>query len=123
MKNITLLLAIFFLVTGLSILIRRKMLLTVLRNLFSKREYTYLLGLLMLVAGLCVALLPESSDPAFANVPFVGWYLVMQSIFYIFLSQKSLRGAYRLIEDKKIYILIGAGELVISWALFFLYYS
>lgn len=101
------LIGFFFLITGLSFILRKEMMIGIIDELFSNRIFSYFLGCILLLCGLVLILIhPEWDDRLDIVSSLIGWYLVLESIMYIFLSKDSMLGLLRIIKNRKYYFLI-----------------
>lgn len=107
---------LFFGITGLSMFLRRKMMMTVFHELFRVRALSYMLGVVMLILGLFLVLQHNFWWQGTLNtvITILGWYILLESVFYLFLPQKSMRKAYNWLEDKKIYYLISGCFIILG---------
>ncbi|MBI4708900.1 MAG: hypothetical protein HY764_01695 [Candidatus Portnoybacteria bacterium] len=115
------LLGAFSIIAGLSMLSRRKLLMIVFKEIFRTRAFSYFLGILLLAAGLSIILQHNFWEtPLEIVISILGWYLLLEAIGYMFLSERTMKGLLVWIQKKwvyygivSIYFIIG-GYLVLA---------
>ena len=109
------LIGIFFVITSFSMAFRRKMMMSVFREIFSTRALSYILGFFMLGIGLFLVLKHANWTGGSATViNILGWYLLVESVAYLFLPQKIMYGLFNWLEYKKVFYTIAIGFLVLG---------
>jgi hypothetical protein len=117
---------VFFVIAGLSMALRRKMLMTVFNEMFQTRALSYILGLMSLLVGLFIVLQHNLWNGSLEIIiSILGWYLFIESIPYLFISQEKMKRALNWLENRKVYYGIAFGYLMLGSYLvcagFFLY--
>lgn len=103
------LLGIFFIITGLSLAVRRKMLLSSLRDVFSNPATTYAFGVLILIAGLGILLIHNDWSTLEASiVTIIAIDMVIEAILYMFLPKKTLKKLFKPFTTKAFYYIAAA---------------
>ena len=98
------LLGLFFVVTGLSMLGSRNILLGVFKSFYKNRAFTYFFGVLVLCASLAILINHNLWNRAEEIVvSTLGWIMFLESIMYLFLPQKYMTDLLEWIENKKFY--------------------
>jgi len=109
------LLGVFLTVTGLSMIIKRKMLMHVLDDVFKHRTMSYMFGVLLLIGGLLIVLNHMKwGTTQEVIVSIVGWDLVIESFAYLFFPQKTLRKVFKTLRKKWFYNLVSVTYLVLG---------
>src|SRR3989344_5768287 len=94
----------FCVVMGISMALRRKMMMEIFRELVASRALFYVVGVAMLAIGLLLGLRSTQWDiPAQAVLTIVGWLIVLESLAYLFATSKFLKQYMTRLRDKKIY--------------------
>lgn len=101
------LIGVFLGVTGVSMLVHRRMMVNVFQELFRTRALAYVLGLVMLAAGLGLIL----NISLWGGVPqivvaILAIDMMIESIMYLFLSKKTLTRMMAWIEKRWFYYLL-----------------
>ena len=107
---------VLFIVVGLSLVTERKMVMGVFKELFKNRVLTYIWGLITLVISIVMILKHNIwSGGTELAITILGWYLFLEALVYVFLSQKKLSVFLKWLNKKSIYyflaiifILVGA---------------
>jgi uncharacterized membrane protein HdeD (DUF308 family) len=101
------LLGVFLTVTGLSIIVKRKMLMHVLEDIFKHRTVSYMFGVLLLIAGLLIVLNHMKwGTTQEIVVSLIGFDLVFESFAYLFLPQKTLKKMFKALRRPWFYRLV-----------------
>ena len=109
------LIGIFFVITSFSMAFRRKMMMGVFHEIFSTRALSYVLGFFMLGIGLFLVLKHANWTGGSATViNILGWYLLVESVAYLFLPKKIMYGLFNWLEYKKVFYTIAIGFLVLG---------
>jgi uncharacterized membrane protein YkgB len=106
--------------------LRRRMLMTVFREMFQTRALSYILGVMSLLVGLFIILQHNLWGGSLEIIiSILGWYLFFESVPYLFLSEEKIRRALNWLENRKVYYGIAFGYLMLGRYLvcagFFLY--
>lgn len=108
----------FFLITGLSMVMKREMMLDIFDKLFSIRIYSYFLGILLLIFGLITVLFhQEWNNNLDIFLSLIGWYFILESLAYLFVSKSLMSGSKKLLREKKFYYIITTPYLLIGFVL------
>lgn len=109
------LIGIFFVIVSFSMAFRRKMMMSVFSEIFRTRALSYILGIFMLGLGLFLVLKHAIWNGGAATViNLLGWYLVIESLAYLFLPQRAMYRFFSWLEYKKVYYTIAIGFLVLG---------
>ena len=112
MENTALLaqfLGLFSVILALSMLIRRKMVVHIMKDVLKNRGTTYLIGMLEVIGGLLLVLNHAVWDSALTTaVSVLGWLLLLEGVFYLFASQKFIKSIVKILDNYKAYYLSSA---------------
>lgn len=112
------LLGFFLTITGLSMILKREMMLEVFSRLFSDRLLSYLLGVFILAFGLVVVLLNPGWDTGLDIViSVIGWYMILESLGYLFLPAELIKSFTSLLKEERYYFLITIPYLILGFFL------
>src|SRR3989344_2651238 len=103
------------LIIGLSMILRRQMVIRIFDDLFGSRALTYVLGIAEVICGLIIILnhnVWESALPIV--VTFLGWLLFVEGLLYMFAGQKTIKRFIRWLHDQSVYSLIALLYAVIG---------
>lgn len=109
------LIGIFFVIASFSMAFRRGMMMTVFREIFRSRALSYIIGVMMLGIGLFLVLnhgIWQGTPSSVINI--FGWYLLFESIAYLFLPQRVMSKLFGWLAYKKIYYTIAVGFLILG---------
>lgn len=109
------LMGLFGLGMGLSMLVRRKMLLSIFHELSENRATTYIMGVIIFLLGLIVVLQHNvwewGSEPV---ITIIGWAVLIEGAAYLFVSKSAMKHYIRTLDNARVYYLIALGYLVLS---------
>ncbi len=106
---------IFALLEGLSMLLRKKMLLSIFHEMARSRILSYIVGLIMIILGLLVVVRHTIFDDVLSSVvTLIGWFITIEGTVYLFLSQKVMERYIRKLDRPLYYYTIGLGYLVLG---------
>ena len=109
------LIGIFFVIASFSMAFRRGMMMTVFREVFRSRALSYILGFFMLGIGLFLVLKHANWTGGSATIiNILGWYLLIESVAYLFLQQMVMYKLFNWLEYKKVYYTISIGFLILG---------
>ncbi len=78
---------VYFIVSGLFVMINRRTLAQLLKDLFNHRAVTHIIGLIMVIAGAAMALTNKGVDGITTFVEIISWAILIKGIFYIFFPE------------------------------------
>ena len=109
------LLGLFFAITGVSMLLSRSIMTGVLKSFFGDRAFTYVFGILILIASLSLII----KHNIWEGVPAVvisalGWIMLIDSIGYLFLPQSAMKILLSWVENKKYYYIHSIVHIVLG---------
>mgnify|MGYP001612414513 CR=1 FL=1 len=110
--NLTLLLArlwgLIFLIAGVSMFLKRKMLMHILRDIIHNRTLLYTIGWVELLIGLVFVIIHNvwfgSALPIIVSI--LGWLLLLEGLLYVFISHQLAEGIFEWLHRKKVFYLI-----------------
>lgn len=103
---------------GVSMALRRKMLLSIFHELSQSRALSYILGTLMFVMGLLIILNHNIWSPGFPFlITALGYFVLIEGAAYLFVSKKFLEKYITNINNKRTYYFIAIGYLVLGFYL------
>jgi len=109
----------FFLVTGLSMIVRRKMMMEIFGDMIRHRALTYILGVVLLVFGyLIVANHNLWGGVGGIIITILGWALVLESVMYLFFSKQTLSKMFGFLSNKDFYYVMSVAYFVLGGYLF-----
>ncbi len=98
------LIGLYSIVVGLSMLMKRKMLMDIFQEVFSTRALSYVMGVLMLIMGLLLVLTHTIWRGTLSSViTIIGWFVLVEAIIFLFSSQKTLAKTLTALNNTKIY--------------------
>jgi len=106
---------IFSLVIGLSMILKKKMVISIFDDIFRNRQATYLLGFAEFFAGLMVVLhhnIWEGILPVIVTA--IGWLLLIEGFIYIFASKRSLVNVWSWIHRENVYHIFSVIYIVVG---------
>ncbi|MCH8050154.1 hypothetical protein IIB51_02005 [Patescibacteria group bacterium] len=107
MENTALLaqfLGLFSVILALSMLIRRKMVVHIMKGVLKNRATTYLIGMLEVIGGLLLVLNHAVWDSALTTaISVLGWLLLIEGVFYLFATQKFIKSIVKILDNYKAY--------------------
>lgn len=111
----TQLIGLFFIITSFSMAFRRKMMMGVFRDVFKTRALSYILGVLLLAAGLFLVLMHNYWQGTTSLViDVLAWYLLIESVLYLFLPQRIMWKLFTRLEYAKVYYTVAIGYLILG---------
>lgn len=78
---------IYFMVSGLFVLLNRRTLAQLLKDLFDHRAVTYIIGAIMVIAGGALVLSNKNVDGISTFIEVISWAILIKGIFYIFFPE------------------------------------
>jgi len=109
------LIGLFFIITSFSMAFRRKMMMVVFRDVFRSQALSYILGLLLLILGLFLALMHGYWEGTTSIViDILAWYLLIESVLYLFLPRKLTWKLFSWLEYTKVYYTVAVGYLILG---------
>ena len=109
------LIGLYSIVIGLSMLIKRKMLMDIFQEIFSTRALSYVMGVLMLIMGLLLVLTHTVWQVTLSIViTVIGWFVLVEAVIFLFSSQKTLAKALIALNNTKIYYAISTVYLALG---------
>lgn len=113
------LIGLFFLVTGLSMIVRRKMMMGIFEDMLRHRALTYLLGAVFLVLGYLIVRNHNLwSGATEVIVTLFGWDLILESVVYLFFSRKTLDKMFGVLANKDVYYAMSVAYFILGGYLF-----
>ena len=100
---------------GTSMAIRRKMLMSIFRDIAKHRTTSYILGVLITIIGLFIVLshnVFQSGFPLLITV--IGWGVLVEGVSYLFVSEEFLERYMTTLNIKKFYYFIAAAYLMLG---------
>lgn len=108
-------LGILAILMGASMVLRRKMLLSIFHELSQSRAVSYILGVLMVVFGLVIVSSHNVWRWGFElAITLFGWIALLEGTMYLFISEKALKKYLRTLDSKRVYYFIGVTYLVVG---------
>ena len=106
----------FSLVMGLSMAVKRKMMMEIFHEVFATRALSYIMGVVMLLIGLLLVLTHNiwQGGPETMVITIVGWLVLLESLSYLFFSRSFLRKYVRWLQDKAVYFAIAFAYLALG---------
>ena len=118
MENTALLaqfLGLFSIILALSMLVRRKMVVHILKDVLKNRAFSYIIGIFEVAGGLLLVLNHTLFGDTLTTVVSVfGWLFLLEGVFYLFATQKFIKSFIRTLHNYRGYYLISAIYLVIG---------
>lgn len=113
-ESIALYLGIFSVVLALSMIIRRKMTLHIVKEMVRHRAMLYLIGLIEFAAGLVVVFNHNiwSGGALTLIVTIFGWLLVVEGAMYLFIKKSLVKKMADWLHNKKAYYLLSLAYLI-----------
>jgi len=109
-------LGIYFVVSGIFVVIHKKTLAQVITDLFEHRAITFLIGIMLVISGSFLVLRESSgSDPLSLLVLFVSWAILLKGIAYLFFPKQLAKMTTKLPKST-----FGAVGMVVALAGFYL---
>ena len=109
MENTALLaqfLGLFSVILAFSMLVRRKMVVHIMKDVLKNRGLAYLIGLLEIVAGLLLVLQHNVWDSTLTvAVSVLGWLLLIEGIFYLFATKAIIKSVIKSLDNYNAYYL------------------
>ena len=106
---------IFALVEGFSMILRRRMLLTVFHEMARIRAIHYIIGVVTTILGLLVIVGHNIfADTLSTMVTLVGWFMFFEGASFLFVSQTIVGRMVRMIDRPFWYYIIGVGYLILG---------
>ena len=107
MENTALLaqfLGLFSVILALSMLIRRKMVVHIMKGVLKNRATTYIIGMLEVIGGLLLVLNHAVWDSALTTaISVLGWLLLIEGVFSLFATQKFIKSIVKILDNYKAY--------------------
>ena len=118
--NLTLLLARFwgfvFLIAGVSMFFKRKMLMAILRDVIHHRTLIYAIGWVELLIGLVFVMIHNvwfgSALPVIVSI--LGWLLLLEGLLSVFIPRKNAALIFEWLHRKKVFYLIAVCYVVLG---------
>ena len=111
----------FCLVSGLSMIIKRKMLVSIFHELFNNRALLYILGVLVFLMGLLIVLNHNIWGGVWPTlITIIGWIILIEGASYMFMSKRMIKKYMKAMDDKGAYYFIAFTYLFLG--LYFLYF-
>ena len=109
------LIGVFSLVMGFSMLVKRKMLISIFHELSDSRALSYILGTLIFLLGLLVILNHNVwvLNPRII-ITIIGWVILIEGGSYLFVSKEAFRKYLAFLDNRKIYYIIAIGYLILG---------
>lgn len=105
----------FSIVMGLSMLARRKMLMSIFYELSQNRALSYILGVLIFLIGLLLVLNHNIWQGLLQTIiTLLGWGVFLEGAFFLFVSEQTLKKYLVMVNSKKVYYLIASVYLVLG---------
>lgn len=100
---------------GLSMLLRRKMLMNVFHELAKSAAISYILGTLLVVMGLILILMHNIWNVGYQLViTLFGWLLLLEGSIYLFASTRLIKKYIAGLDNKKMYYFIGVAYVLVG---------
>lgn len=110
---------IYFMISGIFVVIQRKTFASMLKDLFSHRIITYIVGIVLVIGGTAMVLANKNAGGISTFVEVISWMILIKGIFYVFFPKimyDMLKGVSRLT-----YSLMGIAIIAIgAYLVFFL---
>lgn len=104
---LTKLIGVYALISGLSLLLKRKMVMQVMNEFFKNRMFSYVIGLFELLLGLFLVLSGPIAEGAVGFiVKLFGWLAIIEGTVYLFVSEKTLHSFARKAKNRPLYYLL-----------------
>ena len=105
----------FSIIMGLSMLARRKMLTSIFHELSQNRALSYILGVLIFLIGLLLVLSHNIWQGLLQTIiTLLGWGVVLEGVFFLFVSEQTLKKYLVMPNRKEVYYLIAAVYLALG---------
>ncbi len=107
---------VFSLIYGLSMLLKKKMVMEIFTSFFGERRATvYVLGILEVLGGLAIVLTHNIWNEGLLAlvVTIFGWLLLLEGFLYIFLSKQKLMNMWRGFQESASLYYIVAGSMLL----------
>jgi len=109
------LIGLYSIVMGLSMAIKRKMLMDVFKEMFHTRSLSYVMGVLMLILGLLLVLMHTIWQGTLSIViSILGWFVLLEALTFLFSSQKTLAKSLDALKNRKVYYAISIVYFVLG---------
>ncbi len=90
--DLTQLIGLYFLIVGLIVVVRRSAFMPAMKQLLANRPMLVIVGMVELLAGLAVVLAyPKVGFSTDGVLSFVGWMMVVESIFYLLIPSRDIQ--------------------------------
>jgi len=100
---------------GLSMLVRRKMVINIFDDVFGSRALTYVLGIAEVVAGLSIVLNHYDWTLVLpAVITSLGWLLILEGAIYMFAGSRTIKVLLKKLHDTNIYTLIALIYVIVG---------
>ena len=107
---------VFSLIYGLSMLLKKKMVMEIFTSFFGERRATvYVLGILEVLGGLAIVLTHNIWNEGLLAlvVTIFGWLLLLEGFLYIFLSKQKLMNMWRGFQESASLYYFVAGSMLL----------
>jgi hypothetical protein len=110
---------VFSIIAGVSMFLKKRMMLGVFDELKQNRALLYLMGVLELIGGLLLVLNHNIWQGGLlpVTVTVLSWFLLLEGIVYLFISKKEVAELVGFLHQKRVYMIIAIGYIVIGWYL------
>ena len=103
---------------GISMALRRKMLLSIFHELSQSRALSYILGAIMFIMGVLIVLNHNIWSGGFPFlITVLGYFVLIEGAVYLFVSKNFLEKWLNAVNNKKVYYLIAAAYLTLGFYL------
>ncbi len=105
-------LGVYFIISGLFVILKRKTLAMVLKDMLDHRAITYIVGIIIVIAGSALIYSNKVTNSITNFIEIISWMILIKGIFYIFFPEiikSTLKGFTRIT-----YFLTGIAVLVVG---------
>lgn len=100
---------------GLSLLLRRRMFVTILLELFTHRALSYVMGLALVLIGLILVLTHNLWTSLVESIiTLFGWLILLEGVLYLFISSETFARVVSVFESRGIYYFVAFLYLVLG---------
>jgi len=108
-------LGIFLIIVGISMTMRRRMMIQIIHDLFGNRTLTYFFGLVEFVGGLLLVLYHNQWGTSLETVvTILGWLFLIEGVLYMLMSRETIRRIISKLHSARVYYLFSLANLIIG---------
>lgn len=109
---LTKLIGLYILILGLAIVLRRKMVIEIVHEIFQNKSLAYIVGIMLVIVGLLVVLNHNIWQGTVETIiTVIGWLVLAKGLVYLFIPMKSFKGMMKMLKNAGLYYLFALAYL------------